>query len=87
MVRYKKDTFPDTRLEGFRMKTKGNSLNGLPEPIARGLEIVAQIARNLARTVVPKERRKVKLGVRKGTVFGRLTREEIYNDADRTGDA
>ena len=69
------------------METKGNNLEGLPEPIARGLEIVAQIARNLARTVVSKGRRKVKLGVRKGTVFGRLTREEIYDDADRTGDA
>lgn len=74
------------RQRGFAMETRTISLDGLPEPVARGLEVVAQMARNLTGTNLKRSER-VKLGVRKGTVFGRLTREEIYNDAERTGDA
>ncbi len=68
------------------MEGKTISLEGLPEPVARGLEVVAQMARNLAGTNL-KERERVNIGVRDGRVFGRLTREEIYGDAERTSDA
>jgi len=56
-------------------------VRGLPEPIVRGLEVVAQMARNLlGKSEKANGRERVKLGVRKGTVYGKLTREEIYND-------
>ncbi len=57
------------------------NVEGLPEPIVRGLEVIVEMARKLAGKKVPPPRRKrVKLGVRKGTVYGKLTREEIYDD-------
>jgi hypothetical protein len=57
------------------------NVEGLPEPILRGLEIVVEMARKLAghQFSVP-HRERVTLGVRKGTVHGKLTREEIYDD-------
>jgi hypothetical protein len=56
-------------------------VKGLPEPIVRGLEIVAQMARNLLeKPETTNGHEQVQLGVRKGTVYGKLTREEIYDD-------
>jgi hypothetical protein len=37
------------------------NVEGLPEPIVRGLEVIVEMAR-------------------KGTVYGTLTRKEIYDD-------
>ena len=56
-------------------------VKGLPEPIVRGLEIVAQMARNLLeKSETTNGHEQVQLGARKGTVYGKLTREEIYDD-------
>jgi hypothetical protein len=57
------------------------NVEGLPEPILRGLEVILEIARKLAgKKTSPPRRERIKLGVRKGTVYGKLTREEIYDD-------
>jgi hypothetical protein len=57
------------------------NVEALPEPIVRGLEVVVEIARKLTgRKPPPPCRRRITLGVRKGTVYGKLTREEIYDD-------
>ncbi len=57
------------------------NIEGLPEPIVRGLEVIVEMARQLAGKKAPPPRReRAKLGVRKGTVYGTLTREEIYDD-------
>jgi hypothetical protein len=57
------------------------NVEGLPKPIVRGLEIIVEMARTLmGKKVPPPRRERVKLGVRKGTVYGKLTREEIYDD-------
>jgi hypothetical protein len=54
---------------------------GLLEPIVRGLEVIVEMARKLtARKPPPPRRQHIALGVRKGTVYGKLTREEIYDD-------
>jgi hypothetical protein len=54
---------------------------GLPEPIVRALKFVVEIAWKLTgRKPPPPRRQRVALGVRKGTVYGKLTREEIYNN-------
>jgi hypothetical protein len=66
---------------------KAINVEGLPEPIVRGLEIAVEMARKLAKersSALTRER--VKLGRRKGTVYGTLTREEIYDDVTRFGD-
>ncbi len=59
-------------------------VKGLPEPIVRGLEIVVQMARSLMEKpptiTTTNSHEHVQLGVRKGTVYGTLTREEIYDD-------
>jgi len=55
------------------------AVRGLPEPIVRALDVVVQMARNLARTNSSKQQR-VELSVWKGNVVGRLTRREIYDD-------
>ena len=56
-------------------------VKGLPEPIVRGLEIVAQMARNLLeKPETTNSHDQVQLGGRRGTVYGKLTREEIYDD-------
>ena len=60
-------------------------LKGIPEPIARGLEVVAEMARNLAGVprAKPNRRKRVKLTpVKGGTVLTPLTRAEIYADDD-----
>ena len=68
------------------MATKVIDLTGIPEPIARGLEVVAEMARQLARVPQPrprhKRRKKITLASRKGRVLTPLTREEIYADDD-----
>ena len=57
------------------------NVEGLPKPIVRGLEILVEMARTLAgKRIPPTRRERVQLGVRKGTVYGKLTREEIYDD-------
>jgi hypothetical protein len=57
------------------------NVEGLPEPIVRGLEVIVEMARKLAGKKAPPPRgKRVKLGVRKGTVYGTLTRKEIYDD-------
>jgi hypothetical protein len=57
------------------------NVDGLPKPIIRALEIVAEMARKLTGKKSPAPQcDRVKLGVRKGTVYGTLTREEIYDD-------
>jgi hypothetical protein len=56
------------------------NVEGLPEPIVRGLEVIVEMARKLAGKKAPPPRReRVKLGVRRGTVYGTLTRKEIYD--------
>lgn len=57
------------------------NVEGLPEPIGRGLEVIVEMARTLAgqKPSVPR-RERVTLGVRKGMVYGTLTREDIYDD-------
>ena len=57
------------------------NVEGLLEPIVRGLEVVVEIARKLTgRKPPPPCRQCIALGVRKGTVYGKLTREEIYDN-------
>ena len=55
-------------------------VEGLPEPIVRGLEVIVEIARKLTGRKPPSPRRqRIALSVRKGTVYGKLTCEEIYD--------
>ena len=57
------------------------NVEGLPEPIVRGLEVIVEIARKLTGKKSPPPRRQhIALGVRKGRVYGKLTREEIYDN-------
>ena len=56
------------------------NVEGLPEPIVRGLEVIVEIARKLTRKPPPPRRQRIALSVRKGTVYGKLTREEIYDN-------
>lgn len=57
------------------------NVEGLPEPIVRVLEVLVEMARKLSGTQAPAPRREpVTLGVRKGTVYGQLSREDIYDD-------
>ena len=53
----------------------------IPEPIARGLEVVAEMARKLTGTRANGPKR-VQLGVRSGTVYGTLSRKELYGDSN-----
>jgi hypothetical protein len=56
-------------------------VEGLPEPIVRGLEVIVEVARKLTgRKPHPPRRQRIALGVRKGTIHGKITREEIYDD-------
>jgi hypothetical protein len=65
------------------MAQRAIDLKGIPEPIARGLEVLAEMARQLAGTDQKPQRRKpVKFASRKGKVLTPLTREAIYGDAD-----
>ena len=57
------------------------NVEGLPKPIVRGLEVIAEMARKLAgKKAPPLRHERVTLGTRKGTIYGNLTREEIYDD-------
>ena len=51
----------------------------LPELIARGLEVVAEMARKSAGKSA-NGRKRVQLGVRDGTVYGTLSRKEICEE-------
>ena len=53
----------------------------IPEPIARGLEVVAEMARKLTGTRA-KGHNHIELGVRSGTVYGTLSRKELYEEDD-----
>jgi hypothetical protein len=65
------------------MANKAINLKGIPEPIARGLEVVAEMARQLAGTKAkPQRRKRIRFASRKGKVLTPLTREEIYADGD-----
>jgi hypothetical protein len=56
-------------------------VEGLPEPIVRGLEVIVEIARKLTgRKPPPPRRQRIAFSVRKGTVYEKLTREEIYDN-------
>ncbi len=54
-------------------------VEGLPQPVA---EAVARMVETLREQLPdePEKRQKVKLITRPGRVYGRLTREEIYDD-------
>ena len=60
------------------------NVEGLPEPLVRSLEAVAEQARRLVgvrpRDGTPSTKPVGHRSVRKGTVIGNLTREEIYED-------
>jgi hypothetical protein len=54
---------------------------GLLEPIVQGLEVIVEIAWKLTGRKSPLPRRqRIELGVRNGTVYGKFSREEIYDD-------
>jgi hypothetical protein len=57
-------------------------LDDLPAPVARGLEVVAELARVLAGQPSPqaKGEKPIKLSTRKGVVYGNLRREELYDE-------
>jgi hypothetical protein len=57
-------------------------LDDLPAPIARGLEVVAAMARALAGKSPQgaKSAQSTKLLTRKGVVYGSLRREELYDE-------
>ena len=57
------------------------NVKDLPEPVARGLEAVAEMARKLAGTRANGHER-IQLGVRAGTVYGTLSRKELYKEDD-----
>lgn len=65
------------------MDTRPVDLGGLPEPIARGLEVVAQMARNMARRPEPTAGTAPEFPVWSLGVIGDLSREEIYEDYHR----
>ena len=56
-------------------------LDDLPVPIARGLEIVAEMARALAGKPTKRDQSEqpTKLSTRKGIVYGSWRREDIYD--------
>ena len=51
----------------------------IPEPIARGLEVVAEMARRLTGKSANGHKR-LHRSVRDGTVYGTLSRKEIYDE-------
>lgn len=57
-------------------------LDDLPAPIARGLEVVAEMARVLAGKPTQRAQsgQSTKLSTRKGIVYGNLRREDIYDE-------
>ena len=57
-------------------------LDDLPAPVARGLEVVAEMARVLAGKPPKRDASKqsTQLSTRKGVVYGSLRREDIYDE-------
>jgi hypothetical protein len=65
------------------MENRTLDLAGLPEPIARGLEVVAEIARKIAATQAEKPTGQLpNLPTWPLGVIGTLDREEIYSEYD-----
>ncbi|MGA2066555.1 MAG: hypothetical protein ABSG86_16380 [Thermoguttaceae bacterium] len=62
------------------METKALDLAGIPEPVARGLEAVAELARKLAGRPEAPVDEPFQLPVLHLGAVGSLTREEIYGD-------
>ncbi len=62
------------------MDTRTVDLGGLPEPIVRGLEVVAQMARNMTPRPEPTAGTAPELPVWSLGVMGDLSREGIYDD-------
>jgi hypothetical protein len=62
------------------MSTRVISVEGLPEPFVRGLELLVQAVRGLTRPRDEKRQPPPKLPVWSLGVKGRLTRDEIYDD-------
>lgn len=60
---------------------KAIDVEGLPEPIAQALQSVVETLRAQLREINGERREPVVLRTRPGTVLGRLTRKEIYEDA------
>ncbi|MFW6163443.1 MAG: hypothetical protein ACODAJ_11795 [Planctomycetota bacterium] len=55
------------------------SLDGLPKPVAQAIATMVEKLRQQFREQ-PEKRQKINLITRPGRVYGRLTREEIYDD-------
>lgn len=64
----------------MNMDTRTVDLEGLPEPIARGLEVVAQMARKLARQPESTTDTASELPLWSLGAIGGLSREAIYDD-------
>ena len=65
------------------MELEAIDVKDLPEPVARGLEVVAQMARTLSGQSAKGQKRRVELHpVKGGRVLTPLTREDIYADDD-----
>jgi len=62
------------------MQPKTLDLEGIPEPIARALEVVAQMARTIAERPQPEGIVGRELPVWPLGVIGALSRDEIYDD-------
>ena len=54
-------------------------VEGLPEPVAEAVARMVEALREQLRNQ-PENRQKIELITRPGRVYGRLTREEIYDD-------
>jgi hypothetical protein len=67
------------------MDTRPLNLDGLPEPIARGLEIVAEMARQMAKPQKKIGGTPAVLPAWPLGVIGSLTREEIYGEYSHHG--
>ena len=64
----------------MNMDTRTLDLRGLPEPIARGLEVVVEMARNLTEVPEPINDPERELPVWPLGAVDPLTREDIYDD-------
>jgi hypothetical protein len=64
------------------MEPRVIDVSGLPEPVARGLEAVAEIARKLARQPEKKTGPVPELPVWALGAIGGLSREDIYSEYD-----
>jgi hypothetical protein len=62
------------------METRTLDLGGLPEPIARALEVVAEMARKIAGQQTGPAEKATELPELYLGAVGSLTREEIYGD-------